>query len=83
MGQHDGGVCQPDWVEIVFQHRNELGRDELHLTDVALLGPLHPDRGLEYHIQEATYVVGEGPFVRCKLLRVRGVLPEIFIDRLL
>ena len=67
----------------IFEHRDNLGHDEHRLADVDVPGPLHPYRGLGDVVQEAAHLVGDGPFVRCQLPRVLGVLPEVFADRLL
>ena len=67
----------------LFEHRDSLGHDEHRLADVGVPGPLHPYRGLGDVVQEAAYLVDDGPFVRCQLPRILGVLPEVVADRLL
>ena len=68
---------------LLFEHRDNLSHDELHLADVGVSGPLHPYGGLGDVVQEAAHLVGDEPFVRCQLPRVLGVLPEVPTDRLL
>ena len=74
---------RPDWVELLFEHRDNLGHDEHRLADVGVPDPLHLYGGLGDVVQEAVHLVGDGPFVRCQLPRVLGVLPEVLAGRLL
>ena len=67
----------------LFEHRDNLGHDEHRLADVGVPGLLHPYRGLGDVVQEAAHLVGDGPFVRCQLPRVLGVLPEVLAEQLL
>ena len=73
------------WIGVgfLFGHRDNLGHDEYRLADVGVPGLLHPYRGLGDVVQEAAHPIGDGPFVRCQLPRVLGVLPEVLADRLL
>ena len=73
----------PGLGEIPVLHRDNLGHDEHHLADVGVPGPLNPYRGLGDVVQEAAHLVGAGPFMRCQLPHVLGVLPEVLADRLL
>ena len=65
----DGGVRHRDWLGALLQQRDHLGHDKYCLADMGVLGPLHADRGHEDGVQEAAHLVGDGPFVRCKLPR--------------
>ena len=78
-----GGVWHPDWVEFLFEHRDNISHDKHRLADVDVPGPLHLYRGLGDIVREATHLVGDGPFLRCQLPRVLGVLPKVLADRLL
>ena len=79
-----GGVWHPDWVEFLFEHRDNLSHDKHRLADVGVPGPLHLYHGLGDVVREAAHLVGDGLFVRCQLLpRVLGLLPKELADRLL
>ena len=64
-------------------HRDNLGHNEHRLADMGVPSPLHSHGGLGDVVQEAAHLVGDGPFARCQLPRVLGVLPEVLADRLL
>ena len=67
----------------LFEHRNNFGHNEHRLADVGVSGPFHSHRGLGDVVQEAAHLVGDGSIVRCQLLRVLGMSPEVLADRLL